>query len=130
MMRRLLLVGLLAGLLLSACAGGGGGKSATVQTMEAYLQAFNAKDYDTIAPLTCKDWEPQAFLEIDAFQGVETELQDMVCAETVIDAEKTLVQCTGKIIASYGNEKQEFDMSLRTYELIEQSGNWVVCGYR
>ena len=94
------------------------------------MQAFNAKDYDTIAPLTCPDWEPQAFLEIDSFQGVETELEDMVCSSTGTDGDKTLVQCTGKIIASYGNEKQEFDMSLRTYELIEQGGNWLVCGYR
>jgi hypothetical protein len=129
MIRRLLFLVLLAGLVLTAC-GGGEGKSAAVQAMEAYMQAFNAKDYDTIAPLTCKDWELQAFLEIDSFQGVETQLQDMVCSDTGTDGDKTLVQCTGKIIASYGNEKQEFDMSLRTYELIKQSGNWLVCGYR
>lgn len=129
MLRRLLFVLLLASLVLTAC-NSGTGKSAAVQTMEAYMQAFNAKDYDTIAPLTCKDWEPQAFLEIDSFQGVETQLQDMVCSETGTDGDATLVQCTGKIIASYGNEKQEFDMSLRTYQLIEQSGNWLVCGYR
>lgn len=129
MLRRMFFWILLAGLMLAACSGDGG-KSAAVQTMEAYMQAFNAKDYDTIAPLTCPDWEPQAFLEIDSFQGVETELEDMVCSSTGTDGDKTLVQCTGKIIASYGNEKQEFDMSLRTYELIEQGGNWLVCGYR
>lgn len=128
MKRRIVFIILLAAAVLTACSGSK--KSAAVQAMESYLKAFVAKDANLTSTLSCKAWEPQALLEVDSFQGVETQLQDMVCAETGTDGDKTLVQCTGKIVASYGNEKQEFDLSQRTYELVQQSGNWLVCGYR
>jgi hypothetical protein len=32
-------------------------------------------------------------------------------------------------MASYQDEVQEFDLNGRTYQMVEQRGDWLVCGY-
>ena len=46
------------------------------------------------------------------------------------DGDTALVNCTGKIIASYNNEDQELDLSVRTYQVVQEGGDWLVCGTR
>jgi hypothetical protein len=40
------------------------------------------------------------------------------------------VLCNGKIIATYDTEDQELDLSVRTYQVVEEGGEWLVCGVR
>jgi hypothetical protein len=68
-------------------------------------------------------------LELDAFQGVDTSLDGLACAQTGQQDDATLVTCQGKIVATYANEKQEFDLSKRAYRLVPQGDGWLVCGY-
>ena len=47
-----------------------------------------------------------------------------------MDGETSLVDCTGSIIASYNDEDQELDLSVRTYQVTQEGGDWLVCGVR
>jgi hypothetical protein len=104
-------------------------RTPAVQSLETYLQALVEKDEETLVQLTCADWELNALLEYDAFGGVETSLEDLSCEETASGEGTAAVVCQGKILASYQDEVQEFDLSGRTYQMVEQSGEWLVCGY-
>jgi len=115
--------------LLSACGPQGGGDPAAA-TVDAYLQALVAKEDDRISTLSCAEWEEQALLEMDAFQAVQTELEGPDCEQTGTEGDTALVSCQGQILATYGEEQQEFPLSDRTYQVIQEGGEWRVCGYR
>ena len=105
-MRAALLAILLAGLPLAGCLGG------------ASLHA------------TCGEWEEDALLELDSFQAVTARLDGLACEQTGTDGETALVLCKGKIIATYNEEDQELDLSVRTYQVVQEGGEWLVCGTR
>lgn len=114
-------------LLLAAC---GNASGAAARAVEDYLNALVAKDANRLSALSCADWEPQALLELDALQAVETRLEGLTCTATIGDDGSISVNCQGKIIATYNNEDQELDLSVRDYNVVEQSGEFLVCGYR
>ena len=123
-----ILLTILASLLLTACASSN--QDAPARADEDYLNALVAKDEDRLSTLSCGDWEDEALLELDSFQAVSAWLEDMTCEQTGTDGNTALVLCNGKIIASYGNEDQELDLSVRTYQVTQEGGEWLVCGVR
>jgi hypothetical protein len=96
----------------------------------AYLEALAAREADTMASLSCANWEAQARTDLEAFSAVTVALEDASCAVSGEEGETTLVSCTGKIIANYGNEILEIDLSERTYLAAFEAGDWRMCGYR
>ena len=96
----------------------------------AYLEALAARDADTLSSLSCADWEAQARTELEAFSAVTIALEDAACSESGEDGDYTLVSCTGKIIANYGNEVLEIELGDRTYLAAFEAGEWRMCGYR
>lgn len=118
----------LATLLFTACASGG--DHAPAKAVEDYLNALVAKDADRLSTLSCGDWEDDALLELDSFQAVNTRLEDVACEQTGTDGNTALVLCNGKIIATYDTENQELDLSVRTYQVVQEGGEWLVCGVR
>ncbi|HEX5840660.1 MAG TPA: hypothetical protein VFY26_22670, partial [Anaerolineales bacterium] len=78
----------------------------------------------------CGDWEDDALIELDSFQAVEARLEAMACQQTGSDGDTALVDCTGSIIATYNDEDQELDLSVRTYQVVQEGGDWLVCGTR
>jgi len=122
-----LLSGVLLLMILTACAA----KSAPPeQAVEAYLNAIVEADLDKITTLSCADWEQQAMLELDSFQGVEVSLVDMQCTQSGSDGDTVLVSCSGHFLTSYDGEAMQIDLDTREYELVKQGGDWLVCGYR
>ena len=115
-------------LLLTACSASN--SDAPAQTVESYLTALVEKDADRLATLSCGEWEDDALLELDSFQAVTARLEGMACEQTGTDGDTALVLCNGKIIATYGNEDQELDLSVRTYQVLQEGGEWLVCGVR
>jgi hypothetical protein len=115
-------------LFLSACAPKS--NAAPAKAVEDYLNALVAKDSDRLTTLSCGDWEDDALLELDSFQAVTTKLDGLACSQTGTDGTTALVLCKGKIIATYNNEDQELDLSVRTYQIIQDGGDWLVCGTR
>jgi hypothetical protein len=114
-------------LLLSSC---GSAPAPAAQAVEDYLTALVNKDPDRLSALSCADWESTALLEFDSLQAVDTRLDGMTCAVSGTDGDITLVNCQGKILATYNNEDQEIDLSVRTYEVVQQGGEYLVCNYR
>ena len=115
-------------LLLSACAANN--SNAPAKAVEDYLNALVAKDADRLTTLSCGDWEDDALLELDSFQAVTARLEGVACEQTGTDGDTALVLCNGSIVATYNDEDQELDLSVRTYQVVQEGGDWLVCGTR
>lgn len=128
-MRKLILILALTltAILLAACASN---TDAPAQAVQNYLNALVDKEADKLPSLVCGEWEEDALIELDSFQAVTARLEDVSCSQTGTDGETALVLCTGNIVATYNNEDQKLDLSTRTYQVIEQGGDWLVCGTR
>jgi hypothetical protein len=101
------------------------------QAVEAYLGALVEKDASSLSSLSCAEWEPTALLELDSLQAVETRLEGLTCSTSAEETDGTFsVDCVGKLLATYNNEDQEIDLSTNTYVVVEQGGEFLVCGYR
>ena len=117
-------------LTLSSCtAAPGGDASGAVQALQGYLTALVDKDEAKLTSLTCPDFETDALLEYDSFQAVKTQLAGLTCQPAGSENGDVLVNCQGKILASYTNEAQEFDLSSRVYRMTKSGADWQVCGY-
>lgn len=113
---------------LSACASSS--DNASAKAVEDYLNALVAKDANRLTTLSCGEWEEDALLELDSFQAVTARLDGLACEQTGTDGDTALVLCSGKIIATYNEEDQELDLSVRTYQVVQEGGEWLVCGTR
>jgi hypothetical protein len=130
-MRKILLalfILMLTGFVLAACSGSS--DDAPAKAVDAYLNALVAKDENRLPTLVCGDWEQDALIELDSFQAVTPRLENAACKQTGTDGDTALVQCTGKIIATYNDEDQELELSTRTYQVVQDNGDWLVCGTR
>lgn len=125
-MRKILFTLLLANLLLTACASSA--SDAPAQAVEEYLNALVAKDAARLPTLVCGDWEEDALIELDSLQAVNARLENAACSQTGTDGNFALVECAGSIVLTYNNEDQNLDLSLVTYQVVEESGEWLVCG--
>ena len=127
--RRVLFTLLVVSTLLAACGPQAGGSSPAAQAVQTYLQALVTKDAAKLSNQACKAWESDATMEMDSFQAVTATLEGVDCQETGKDGSATLVNCKGSIVATYNNEKQNLDLSPRTYKVVQEGGEWRVCGY-
>jgi hypothetical protein len=116
-------------LFLSACSSSDH-SNAPAQAVEGYLNALVAKDENRLPTLVCGDWEEDALIELDSLQAVTARLDNVACTQTGTDGDTALVNCSGKLVATYNNEDQELDLSVRTYQVVQQNGDWLVCGTR
>lgn len=116
-------------LFLSACASADN-SSAPAKAVQEYLNALVAKDANRLPTLVCGDWEEDALIELDSLQAVTARLDNVACTQTGTDGNTALVDCSGKLVATYNNEDQELDLSVRTYQVVQQNGDWLVCGTR
>jgi hypothetical protein len=114
---------------LAACGSSNNG-SAPAKAVEDYWNAIVKKDADRLSTLVCSEWEDDALTALDSFQAVTTRLEGLTCQQTGTDGGTALVLCNGKIIASYNNEDQELDLSVQTYQVTQEGGDWLVCGVR
>jgi hypothetical protein len=113
--------------LFSAC---GKAIDPAAKAVEDYLTALVNKNANALSTISCADWESNAILELDSLQAVATRLENLSCAVTGTNGTTKLVVCQGKIIATYNSEDQQFDLSVRTYQVVNQGGNYLICGYQ
>jgi curli biogenesis system outer membrane secretion channel CsgG len=116
---------LLCTLSLSAC-----GQNSAASTAENYIHALVDKDASRLSALSCADWEPSAQMELDSFQSIAVRLEGLACTAAATENGATQVTCQGKIIATYNNEDEQFDLSVRSYRIINQGGEFLMCGYQ
>jgi hypothetical protein len=117
---------LAAGMISAACAGG---EHPAAGAVEAFLQALADKNEAQYVTLTCPDYELDALLEYDSFSLVQTRLEGLSCKADNASGDTAEVTCQGEIVATYGNEDRNFELSERRYQVVNQGGAWLVCGY-
>ena len=116
---------LLVGSLFAACASA---KPPAALAVEDYLQALVDKDEARLVSLTCPDFEDDALLQLDSFSLVKTKLEGLDCQAQAQDDDTAQVTCQGQILATYGTEDQQFDLSEKAFQVVNQGGDWLVCG--
>lgn len=114
--------------LLSACSSSK--TDAPAKAVEDYLNVLVTKDENRLPSLVCGDWESDAMLELDSLQAVTAKLENVSCKQTGSDGDTALVNCTGRLVTTYNNENQDIDLSVETYQVVQQGGDWLVCGTR
>jgi hypothetical protein len=112
-------------LILAACGGAPapaiGGDPAKM--VEKYLQAKITADEQTLRSLLCASMEKDLQQEATTFLGTSgVKLEGVACKADGADK----VTCAGKIVADYGQEKNEF--LLTTYTVVQEDGEWKYCG--
>jgi len=101
----------------------------SARAVEGLLEALVTRNEARYTALTCPEYEGQALIEYDSFGLVESELSGVACSVAGSEGESSLVRCTGNIDATYGNEVRSFTLAPRTYRVVVDSGEWLVCGY-
>lgn len=112
-------------LFLSACTG----KNSAADAVTGYYQALIDRDYTQMIDKSCVAWESQAKTEFDSFAAVTATLENLSCQEIGKQGEYSEVACSGKIVANYGNEVLEIDLSSQTYLALYEYDDWRMCGY-
>jgi ABC-type glycerol-3-phosphate transport system substrate-binding protein len=126
--KKMLILLVIGVLLLSACAAEASGDAADATL--AYLNALAEKDKETVVSLTCKEWEEQAMLEVDALMSVGAELNDVSCSQVGEEGEDVLVVCQGSLDLTYNDEIRAIELDARTYTMTMEDGQWRVCSYQ
>ena len=111
-------------LILAACA-----QSDPAATVEAYLQAKVASDLDRMLSLSCAAWEGQAVIEATSFESMNAELEGMDCQANGEADGATRVDCQGQITTVYNGETRQWDLGAFPYRLVQEDGEWKMCGY-
>jgi hypothetical protein len=116
-------------LLLPACSGGSD-KAAAADAVQTYWQAMVDRDLNKVVAASCADWEAQARTEFNSFSAVKLKLDHVACQATGQVDQAVQVTCSGAIIANYGAEDLTIDIANRTYRVVNEGGDWRMCGYQ
>lgn len=109
--------------LLVACGGEADGDAAA-DTVERYLTAKVAGDTPTVQALLCSAMEKDLLRESESFTSVtDAHIEGMACSK---ETDRDIVQCTGTIVALYGTEQTDFQLS--SYAVVQEDGEWKWCG--
>ena len=98
--------------------------------MEEYFRRPGGKDATKAVTLSCADWEAGARTDVDTFAMYPAELQNIDCQDAGAENNVHLVTCTGKAILDSDGEKQEIDLAAREYIVVQEGGEWRMCGYQ
>jgi hypothetical protein len=122
----------LCGLTLLACQSGGGATSngAAAKVVESYLQARAQSNLDKMINLSCAAWESQARVEATSFKSMKATLDGVSCKDNGADGNATLVACQGKIVTTYNGESRNWSVSDHQYKVVQDGGEWRMCGYK
>lgn len=115
----------LAALLLVACGGAAGDPAGAV---ERYLQAIVSTDQIGAVNAACAADELTAMLESAAYEGVDSQLENLDCQVVSQDGDGAQVSCDGQVRYSYaGGEDQLDELGGRSFTTIVEGGEWRVC---
>ncbi|MGB7540034.1 MAG: hypothetical protein WBM17_15950 [Anaerolineales bacterium] len=113
-------------LVLASCSG----SSNPAAVVEEYFRALVAKDATKAVTLSCAAWESGARTDVDTFAMYPAELQNIACQDAGVEGNAHRITCTGKAILDYNGEKQEIDLAGRDYTVVQEGGEWRMCGYQ
>ncbi len=118
---------------LAACTSTSNNQAAAAAAVQSYWQAMVDRDLNKVVGLSCANWESQARTEFNSFSAVTLKLDNVACqpaGEAGGAGAAVQVTCTGSIIANYGAEDLTIDIANRTYQVVNEGGDWRMCGYK
>ncbi len=95
-----------------------------------YFKALVAKDANQAVNLSCAAWEGQAQIDADTFAINPATAENVQCKAAGADGGPPSISCTGKLVLDYNGEKQEINLADRTYRVVQEGGEWRMCGYK
>ena len=105
-------------------------QNSQAKLVENYYQALMDKNLNLMLAQVCPSWEEQARTDYQSFAAVSAQLKDMHCTVQSLQENSATVKCQGKIEADYGNEILEIDLSKFVFKIIQENGDWRLCGYQ
>jgi hypothetical protein len=114
------------GALLSGCSGE---RALAAESVETFFQAILEKDETLFRSAVCSEYETIAMMDFASFAIVETRMENFSCQVEGEAEGPVSVRCQGNLQASFGDETRSFDLSSRVYQVIEENGQWLVCGH-
>jgi len=122
----LAIIWLTLGLILIGCSGD---QALAVESVETFFQAILEKDEALFRSAVCSDYASIAMMDFTSFAIVDTRIDNFSCeAEGEVDGQVS-VRCQGNLQANFGNEMRSFDLSSRIYQVVQENGQWLVCGH-
>lgn len=122
----LALVWLTLGALLAGCSGD---RALAAESVETLFQAILEKDEALFRSVVCSDYARIAMMDFTTFAIVDTRIDNFSCqAEGKVDGQVS-VRCEANLQASFGNETRSLDLSSRIYQVVQEDGQWLVCGH-
>ena len=112
--------------LMTAC---GSKQSPAARIVEEYFQAIIEKNEILLESKVCPSYQMDALLDFNSFAMVETSMENFSCQTEGEYNDLVQVKCEGSIQARFGDEIRSFDLSKRIYQVIEDSGSWLICGH-
>jgi hypothetical protein len=100
-----------------------------VSAVLAYLEARARADVAAVTSLSCKAWKSKAVTEAVSFHSMNAKLVGVTCQVSGSAGGFTLVGCGGKMVTTYGAESRDWDLSVFTYQVLLEDGQWKMCGY-
>lgn len=100
------------------------------QIVQTYLQARVQSDETQMINLSCADWEAQARVEAASFKSMNAKLDGVTCQVSSNDNSTAIVACQGKIVTAYNGETRDWPLADRQFKLVNQQGEWRMCGYK
>jgi len=136
--RLVLLFIIIFSILLASCAAGSDNTAAAAAAVQSYWQAMVERDLNKVVTSSCAAWEAQARTEFNSFSAVTLKLDNVKCqaagqaspAAGQAAGDAVQVTCSGAIIANYGAEDLTIDIADRTYRVVNEGGEWRMCGYQ
>ena len=120
------IVWLMLGIILAGCSGD---QALAAESVETFFQAILEKDEALFRSAIYSDYESVAMMDFTSFAIVDTRIDNFSCvAEGETDGQVS-VRCQGNLQANFGNEMRSFDLSSRIYQVVEENGQWQVCGH-
>ena len=121
-----LMILIVAGFFVSACESA----RTPADVIVDYLEAVAESDQTSAVANSCAAWEEDARAEGAAFINVEVTLKDLECDVLSQSETDATVSCTGAFLFSYdAGEEQEQDLYGRVFSLVQEAGEWRMCGY-
>lgn len=114
-------------ILLAGCSSN---QNSQAKLVENYYKALMDKNLNLMLAQVCPDWEEQARTDYQSFAAVSAQLKDIHCKVQSLEEKSATVTCQGKIEADYGNEILEIDLSKFVFKIIQENGDWRLCGYQ
>jgi hypothetical protein len=103
--------------------------SSPAAAVERYLEAIVEKDVAAASNLSCLAWEEDAYAEASSFETVDVRLEGVSCQVVASEQEYQIITCEGEIVANYGGEDQDIPLASREFYVVEEGGDWRMCGY-